>query len=278
MISNVQRATAAEYSNSSDTDEDSAVEQMNILELKIRSIFAGMAHRVGEENIRCNGDYEEVLANLSKATHESYATADSGADTNVLGKEWRILAIDPVRKVNLVGFDALHARKKGLSIVTVDTILRTDAGEDIMLRAYQSVSNPSTSTALLAENQLRHAGHVVDSVHRDHLLNIDGEKGTQTLCLKWEMEHGSTVYRIPFTQRHGLMTFHHRKPDDLDNVRDLPIIPLTLEVKWDPHSFYVDMIPSFEGGIILRQTVKLGMRVGKLFAATATPAGKVFSP
>jgi hypothetical protein len=87
MISNVQRATAAEYSNSSDTDEDSAVEQMNILELKIRSIFAGMAHRVGEENIRCNGDYEEVLANLSKATHESYATADSGADTNVLGKE-----------------------------------------------------------------------------------------------------------------------------------------------------------------------------------------------
>jgi hypothetical protein len=164
IISYVQCATAVEYSKSSDTDEDSAVEQMNILELKIRSIFAGMARRVGEENTRCNGEYEEVLANLSKATHEAYATADTGADTNVLGKKWRILAIDPVRKVNLVGFDALHARKKELSIVTANTIVRTDAGE-VILRAYQSVSNPSTSTALLAENQLRHAGHVVDSVH-----------------------------------------------------------------------------------------------------------------
>jgi hypothetical protein len=61
-----------------------------------------------------------------------------------------------------------------------------------------------------------------------------------------------------FTHRHGLMTFHHRKPDDLDNMRDLPIIPLTIEVKWDPHSYddngIVDMIPSFEGGIMAQNS------------------------
>jgi hypothetical protein len=121
----------------------------------MRSIFTAMVRRIGDENVRCNGEYEEVLANLSKATNEAYATTHSGADTNVLGKEWRIQAVDPVRRVNLVGFDAAYARKKGLSIVTADTIVRTDEGCDIILRAYQSVSNPSTSTALLAENQLR---------------------------------------------------------------------------------------------------------------------------
>jgi hypothetical protein len=31
---------------------------------------------------------------------------------------------------------------------------------------------------------MRHAGHVVDSVHRSHQLTLDGAKGTQTLYLK----------------------------------------------------------------------------------------------
>jgi hypothetical protein len=72
----------------------------------------------------------------------------------VLGKEWSIIAKDPVRKVNLVDFDAAHARKKGLSIVTADTIVMTADGQEILLRAHQSASNPSTSTTLLSEIQL----------------------------------------------------------------------------------------------------------------------------
>jgi hypothetical protein len=40
----------------------------------------------------------------------------------VLGCEWLVVSKDPVRKVNVIGFDAEHARKKGLSVFTADTI------------------------------------------------------------------------------------------------------------------------------------------------------------
>jgi hypothetical protein len=91
----------------------------------------------------------------------------------VLEKEWLIVLRDTIRKVNLIGFDAAHAREQGLSVVTVDTIAKTKDGEKIILRAHQSVSNPSTNTLLLSEVQLRQARHVVDFVHRDHLDSID---------------------------------------------------------------------------------------------------------
>jgi hypothetical protein len=93
---------------------------------------------------------------------------------------------DPVRKVNLVGFDAEHARKKGLSVVTADTIAQPIDGSEIILRAHQSVSNPTTSTTLLSEVQLRHAGHVVDSAPNDLLIStilyqkqLDDEEGEE---------------------------------------------------------------------------------------------------
>ena len=111
-----------------------------------------------------------------------------------------VVSSDPIRKVNLVGFDAAHARKKGLSIVIADTIARTADGNEIILRAHQSVSNPSTSTTLLSEVQMRHAGHVVDIVHKDHLLTIDGDKGTQSLYLHHTEVTGEVIYRIPFIQ------------------------------------------------------------------------------
>jgi hypothetical protein len=94
----------------------------------------------------------------------------------VLEKEWLIVSRDPIRKVNLIGFDAAHAREQGLSVVTADTIAKTKDGDKTIFRAHQSVSNSSTTTALLSEVQLRHAGHVVDSVHEDHLHSLDGQK------------------------------------------------------------------------------------------------------
>lgn len=65
-----------------------------------------------------------------------------------------------------MGFDAEYARKRGLTIVTADIITRAMGIREIILRAHQSVSNLSTATTLLSEVQLRHTGHVVDSVHK----------------------------------------------------------------------------------------------------------------
>jgi hypothetical protein len=126
--------------------------------------------------------------------------------------------------VNLVRFDPAHAKKRGLAIVTADTIVRTTDEKEIIIRAHQAVSNPSTSTTLLSENQMRHAGHLVDSVHTDHL-----SKGTQALYSQVDDEGGTKVYKIPFVQRKGLMTFQHRRPDVLDYDRGLEIVPTTLE-------------------------------------------------
>jgi hypothetical protein len=89
---------------------------------------------------------------------------------------------------------------------------------------------------------MRHAGHVVDSVHRSHQLTLDGARGTQTLYLKDVDENTGleSVYCVPFIQRAGLMTFDHRKPDPMDYNHDLPIVILTLDARWEPGEHYDD--------------------------------------
>jgi hypothetical protein len=91
----------------------------------------------------------------------------------------------------------------------------------------------------LSEVQLRHAGHVVDSVHRDHLLSIDGKKGTQSLYLRQlDVGEGESIFIIPFVEK--LMTFDHRKPDTLVYERSLPLVYLSMDTNWDPHALYDD--------------------------------------
>jgi hypothetical protein len=77
-----------------------------------------------------------------------------------------------------MGFDPRHARK------LADTIVATETGKEIIIRAPQAVLNPTTSTTLQSENRFRHAGNVVDSEHKNHLLSINCDKGTQTLYLR----------------------------------------------------------------------------------------------
>jgi hypothetical protein len=228
----VQAQQALAYSledDIDDDDEDQAVAQLGHIEAETRNVFGGMARAYENEHVKCNFDYLDRIAQLSNSRASAYATADSGADTNVLGQEWLIIAMDPVRKINLVGFDAAHARKKGLSIVTADTIVMTADGQEIILRAHQSVSNKSTSTTLLSEIRMRHAGHVVDSVHKDHYLTVDAEKGTSLY-----ISEKSTRQGIPFLQQAGLMTFPHGQPDQLDYQRNLPIVLLMLDHQWEP--------------------------------------------
>jgi hypothetical protein len=68
------------------------------------------------------------------------------------------------------------------------------------------------------------------------MLSINGDKGTQSQYLRHVDEKGEMLYTIPFTERAGLMTFDHRKPDFLDYQRDLPIVALTLDTLWTPHA------------------------------------------
>jgi hypothetical protein len=235
----------------------------------MRDVFGGMARTTkGPECVRCHLEYVDHLALLSHSQALSYATADSGADTNVLGQEWLIVSTDPIKKINLVGFDAAYARKRGLSIVTADTIVPTEDGDETILRASQSFSNPSTSTTLLSEVQLRHVGHVVDSVHKSHLLSTDGTKGTQSLYLRQYVKPKNLFfYKIPFIQRAGLMTFAPRKPDLLDYHRNLPIVSLTMETKWDPQAHYDD-----HGELVITPLESDFMAQSSCFAEPIQPA------
>jgi hypothetical protein len=82
---------------------------------------------------------------------------------------------------------------------------------------------------------------VVYSVHADYWISIDGNKGTQSLYLRQtDQEGGELIYIIPFVQRAGLMTFDHWKPVMLDDERNLPIVMLTMDIKWDLHNHHDD--------------------------------------
>jgi hypothetical protein len=191
-------------SDASDVIADEAVAMLaqrdDVLEqfFKFSTRRIRMASRVPEA-VRCHTEYIDRIAQLVHSDTTSIATADSGADTNVLGRDWPIVSEDPFRRINLVGFDAAHAQKRGLRLVTVDTIAMTVEGQEVILRAHQSVSNPSTRTTLLSEVQMRHTGHIVDSVHKAHQLTVDGAKGTQTLYLKNvdETTDFETFYQVP---------------------------------------------------------------------------------
>jgi hypothetical protein len=88
---------------------DDALEQFfNFSTRRIR-----MSSRVPEA-VRCHTEYNDRIAQLVHSDTTSIATADSGADTNVLGRDWLIVLEDPFRWINLVGFDAAHAQKHGL--------------------------------------------------------------------------------------------------------------------------------------------------------------------
>ena len=94
--------------------------------------------------------------------------SDSGADTTVLGNRgWRILKFHPFRSANLIGFDD-SARKHSLQIVTGATVVRLISGQEVIIVANQSVHNPTASTTLIAEFQVRHNGIIWDPIPETH--------------------------------------------------------------------------------------------------------------
>ena len=127
----------------------------------------------GSMNVRAHTDFYEVIARLCKGENTTISTTDNGADTCVVGNGWAVF-IKTDRKANLVGFDSHYARKKGLPIVTADTVVKTQDGTEIILRAHETVYNEGSPTTLISEFQVRSHGLVIDSVHKEHAASIDG--------------------------------------------------------------------------------------------------------
>jgi hypothetical protein len=71
-----------------DSEDDSAVVPMNEIHNQCREMFGGMETMEFNEEVRCHLEYCDRLAYLTRAPRTAFATAESGADITVLGKEW----------------------------------------------------------------------------------------------------------------------------------------------------------------------------------------------
>ena len=71
-------------------------------------------------------DFRTCMNSLFLEERESVTIIDSGADTCVLGKAWQVLAENPTRPANVVGFDHKASVKKNLAIVTAVTAVDID--------------------------------------------------------------------------------------------------------------------------------------------------------
>jgi hypothetical protein len=191
----------------------------------------------GTTNVRAHVEFYDVIARLVKGSNVTVSTTDNGADTCVVGNGWSVF-LATGRKANLVGFDSNFARKKGLPIVTADTVVLTEKKKEVIIRAHETVYNEGSPTTLISEFQVRSHGLVIDSVHKEHVASIDGRKGTQSFYL-------SEDDAIPLVMKGGLMTFENREPSTEDYER-LDVIEITGSNRWRPRHFYDDLeaIPS----------------------------------
>ena len=62
------------------------------------------------------------------------------------------------RKANLDGFDSKYAWKRGLPIVTADTVVRLQDESEVIIRAHETVYNEGSPTTLISEFQVRTHG------------------------------------------------------------------------------------------------------------------------
>lgn len=94
---------------------------------------------------------------------------DSGANTSVIAEGWIILAVDQLRRINIIGFYPEKAKKTGLRIVKpITTVGIPGRKEPILLRISEAAFNSSSKLSLLSEFQLRQYGCIVDSTARQN--------------------------------------------------------------------------------------------------------------
>ena len=99
--------------------------------------------------------------------YEELVILDDGADTNVVGQGWKVVATHPFRKAHVVVFGHKVAVKRNLDIVTACTVVEVN-GNSILLQISEAVWNPTSEHSLLPEYQLRDFGIQVNSIARRH--------------------------------------------------------------------------------------------------------------
>jgi hypothetical protein len=166
-----------------------------------------------------------------KGSNINVSTSDNGAVTCIVGNGWKIV-IKTARKANLVGFDSNYAKKKGLPIVTADTVVRLQDQSEIIIRAHETVYNKGSPTTLISEFQVCTHGLVPDSVHKNHTASPDGRKGSQAFYLTEDNF-------IPLEIKGGLMTFENREPTE-DDYKNFEVYEITGSDRWNPQQFYDD--------------------------------------
>jgi len=178
------------------------------------------------------------------AAEDTIAVSDAGADTCVLGDGWTVIS-STHRKANLVGFDARSARKNGLDVVSACAIVESAEGDDILLIAHESVSNPGSRITLLSEFQIRSFGSVIDSVHRGHRADWNGRLGTQSFQPTEDL-------MIPLVLRGALMTFKLRAPTEAE-METMEPVPITSEHPWRPSLHRDDVYNMLSINAVLNQ-------------------------
>ena len=153
---------------------------------------------------------------------------DTGADTCVVGKGWRITHYyGPT--ISLAGFDSKHARKRDLRICTAETILEHPSGNKYLIRIHQAVHNPSSKDSLLSEYQQSEAGCQIDSKPVNHCFP-DGTMGTQPFKLPGVED----VFKLDIDS--CLVTLPHREPT-LEESETLDPINITNLNNWEPSEY-----------------------------------------
>ena len=142
---------------------------------------------------------------------------DNGADTSVIGKGWKVIAVDSVCKANVIGFDHHASIKRGLDIVSAAAVVPAPGG-DVLLVIHEAVHNPTSTHSLFSEFQLRENYCHIDSVPRRH-------GGSQQMLVEEKT--------IPFGIMDCLSYFKIRTPTATDFATLKPI-EITQDFPWDP--------------------------------------------
>jgi hypothetical protein len=76
---------------------------------------------------------------------------------------WVVRSVHSTGRHNLICFDTQATLKKGLDLITTDTLTSTDDGQFVILRGHYGVHNPGSSTTLISDAQIRRDGAIVNA-------------------------------------------------------------------------------------------------------------------
>lgn len=221
-------ADVADFLDRADEDSDSDDEQeAAVFMTKVQVVSNKSVKTPRVRNVRIDLEKTRILSRAMKlGAKESIEllTIDGAADTCATGDGWEIIAVDPLRKANIVGFDSRSAFKRGLSIVSA--ITATDvANKTHLMRMHEAINNPGVPCTLLSDFQVKEKTHKIDATFKRH-------GGTQS----WHLTENDC---IPTSMKECLAVVPHRLPTKTE-LKDITPVDITCDAPWDPSVFNDD--------------------------------------